>query len=87
MNQDPQLLKQAVLQKGLFEELKDLPMALRRRPLIMVARALFGVLAERLGLPHLVHVEAPPSQTQLIRRQVLPRIEAAIEAELARRPD
>ncbi len=58
--------------------LKDLPRILRGRPLILVARASFGVLAERLGLPHLVHVEVPPQKTQLIRRQVLARIEAAI---------
>ncbi len=72
---------------AILGELNHLPAALRRRPLIMVARAAFGVLAERLGLPHLVHVDVPPANTQLIRRQVLSRIEAAIQDQLARRPD
>ena len=72
---------------AILGELKHLPAALRGRPLIMVARAAFAVLAERLGLPHLVHVDVPPAKTQLIRRQVLSRIEAAIQDQLARRPD
>ena len=66
--------------------LRDLPDALRRRPLILVARESFGVLAERLGLPQLVMVDIPGERTQLIRRQVLARIEAAIQDQLDRRP-
>lgn len=65
---------------------KDLPEALRRRPLILVARESFSVLAERLDLPQLVMVDVPGTRTQLIRRQVLPRIEAAIQDQLDRRP-
>ncbi len=32
-------------------------------------------------------MDVPPAKTQLIRRQVLSRIEAAIQDQLARRPD
>ena len=66
--------------------LRDLPEALRRRPLILVAREAFSVLAERLDLPQPVMVAIPGSRTQLIRRPVLARIEAAIQDQLDRRP-
>ncbi len=67
--------------------LRRLPEVLRRRPLIMVARKSFEVLAERLALPHLVMVDIPGERSQLIRREVLPRIEAAVQDQLERHPD
>lgn len=66
--------------------LKQLPAVLRRRPLILVAQDVFGVLAERLDLPQLVVVDIPPKRSQLIRREILARIEQAIQTELDRRP-
>ncbi len=67
-------------------ELSELPAILRRSPLILVARDFFSVLAERLDLPHMVLVDIPERKSQLIRREVLARIEAAIEAQLDRDP-
>ncbi len=72
---------------ALLGGLRRLPQVLSGRPLILVAQAFFGVLAERLQLPQLVMVDVPGQKTQLIRRQVLARIEAAIEAQLDQAPD
>lgn len=66
--------------------LRELPRALRDKPLILVARESFSILAERLALPQLVMVDIPPIKTQLIRRPVLARIEAAIQDQIDRHP-
>ena len=71
---------------ALLGGLKDLPEVLRDRPLILVARQSFEVLAERLDLPHLVLVDIPETRTQLIRREVLARIEAALQEQIDRHP-
>lgn len=66
--------------------LRELPEILRPRPVVVVARELFGALEQKLDLPRFVLVDVPSSWTQLIRRQMLARIEATIQDQLDRYP-